>query len=397
MTLREMSMAAVATAAILALAACGGGGGGGGGGFPLLPVVAGPGTQGPGTQGPGTQEPGTQGPGTQEPGTQEPGTPAPEQYTVLSSGWNGDKESYLASRDAFLNLLNEQGAKGNVRLGRLGDPEKTIFFNPQAIDDKYSYKEFTLTFSGRDGWDQASAALLQKLDEEGANGYVLHTFLGDTHTLDDSLNAIRKASFILVKNETQPATYTYRKFNFNQMMPADFLAQVNSLGQEGYRFLNTTIGLSPNMDALVVKSSAASGTSYSYAFEPIVDDPKPQLISRGEAGFRYKGYVEYYANPNNQPVQGVFSLYELDSSRPAAVGYRFSDDTTHFPGGRPDTATPEGLAVVNEQAKQGFFFTGLRIPTGTSGGTAMFFADFGIYVQGPLLSNLNAGGAVLFP
>lgn len=378
------------------LVACGGGGGGGGGGA-VFPGIAGlptappsPGEPPP-APAPGGSPPVS--PPPSEPGGETP-VPTKPQYEVLPSVWNGDRDAYLPSRAAFLNLLNEQGAKGAVRMGRLSDPQKTLFVNPHSIDDKYSFQEFTLVFSGRDGWDQASTELLQKLHDEGAKGYVLHAFLGETQTLDDSLNAIRKASFILVKNETHPATYTYRKFNFNQMRPSDFVAQVNAWGQEGYRYLNSEIGLSPSMNALAVKSSAAAGAAYTYAFDPVVSDPKPQLTSRAEAGYRYKGYVEYFANPGGQPIQGVFNLYELDSSRASAIAYRFSDT---FPGGPPDSTTPEGLAVVNEQAKQGFLFTGLRIPTGTSGGAAMFFADFGIYVQGPLLSNLNAGGATLFP
>lgn len=388
----------VALAVAALVAACGGGGGGGGGaafpGIGSVPVAPPPAGDPPTAPPPGGSPPVP--PPAEGPGGETP-VPATPQYEVLPSAWNGDKEAYLASRDAFLAQLNAQGAKGNVRLARLGDAAKTLFVNPLSLEDTYSYQEFTLTFSGRDGWDTASAALLQKLEDEGARGYVLHTFLGETQTLDDSLNAIRKASFILVRNESHPATYTYRKFSSNQMMPADFIAQANAWGQEGYRFLNATLGLSPNSDVLAVKSSAAAGATYAYAFDPVVSDPKPQLTSRGEAGYRYKGYYEYFANPGGQPVQGVFNFYELDSSKPAAVTYRFSDDTSQFPGGPLDLGTPEGLARLNDQAKQGFFFTGLRIPTGASGGAAMFFADYGVYVQGSLLSNLNAGGAVLFP
>lgn len=390
------SAVAAATAVALMLAACGGGsGGGGGGGFPVGLIGPGtddPGTQGPGTQGPGTQGPGTPGPGTQEPGTQEPGTPAPAQYETLPSAWDGDKDSYIASVPAVVQQLNDQGAKGSVRMRPVGS--NSLYVNPQAANDKYSYKEFTLTFSGRDGWDGASNALLQRLEDEGAKGYVLHHLVGETHTLDDSLNAIRKASFILVKNESQPVTYTYRKFSFDLMMPADFIAQLNAWGQEGYRFLNTELGLSPSVNAIVVKSSAAAGATYSYAFEPIVSDPKPQLTSRGQSGFRYRGYFEYFANRNGQPVRGVFNTYELDSSKPAAVAYRFSDE---MPGGPVDINTTEGLARLNDQASQGFFYAGLSVPTGASGGAAMFFADYAVYVQGALLADLNRGGAVLFP
>lgn len=399
-------------AATVLATACGGGGGGGNGlaGLPpLLPngtlPIEQPGDTPPGQTQPGGTQPGGTQPGGTPPGSEPGGTnpqPAVAQYEAQPSGWSGDREEYLASRDALLNLLNEQGAKGAVRLGRLSDPQKSLFVNPLVIDDKYSFKEFTLTFSGRDGWDQASAALLQRLEDEGAQGYVLHSLLGETQTLDDSLNAIRKASFILVRNDTRPATYTYRKFNFNQMRPADFIAQANAWGQESYRFLNATIGLSPNWDVLAVKSSSAAGATYTYAFEPVVSDPKPQLISRGETGYRYKGYFEYQANPNNQPIQGVFNFYEFDSSRPAAVTYRFSDDTTNFPNGRPDVNTPEGLAVVNEQARQGFFFTSMSIPTSANGGVATAFAAFGIYVQGGMLVSKihtggDAGGAILFP
>ncbi len=374
----------------LTLSACGGGSGGGGVGIPVRP--SGPGTGDPGAQGPGTQGPGTQGPGTQQPGTQEPGTPAPAQYETLPSAWNGDKDSYIASVPAVVQQLNDQGAKGSVRLRTVGS--NSLYVNPQAASDKYSYKEFTLVFSGRDGWDQASTALLQRLEAEGADGYVLHNLVGETQTLDDSLNAIRKASFILVKNESQPATYTYRKFSFDQMMPADLIAQLNTLGQEGYRFLNTEWGLSPSVNAIVVKSSAAAGTIYSYAFDPVVSDPKPQLGSRGQSGFRYKGYFEYFANRSGQPVRGVFNAYELDSSRPAAIAYRFSDE---IPGGPVDINTPEGLARLNDQASQGFFYSGLTIPTSASGGAAMTFAEYAVYVQGVLLADLNRGGAVLLP
>lgn len=262
MTFR-LSTLAVATA--LAVSACGGGGGGG----TMLPILPGP------APAPAPEPPP---PAPAPPAPAPAPAPAPEPPPPAARTFLYETLPAATSTSAFLAQLNAQGARGLRLLGGLAFTQ-----SPAGIELVEAYVRDTSASATYTYERQAppadAAALAAQLEAQGARGFA---WVG-------AYSVGGEISYIYQKQDASTTTFSYRVLPA-QSAGADYLAQTNAQGAEGF------FGFTPSYligGAAVAIYGKASGSAATFAYEllesPTADDAfMATLNSAGGRGFRLR-------------------------------------------------------------------------------------------------------------
>jgi hypothetical protein len=298
--------------AALVLAACGGGGGGGGGGTP------------PGNGGDG-------------------GTNPPSGGTSFI--W--EAQPYTEVKDAFLQQLNAQGARGfyyagsqvfniNPNTGTGGEFAHTYVKGPHT----YSYEILTTP--------STSASFVTQANDQGSRGFEL---LGPV-----------LAGFIYVKDNNSSATHSVELLDATTTAQA-FLTQKNNQGTRGYAYTGD-YGFGTAPLAIVAYSvfakSSASNAVFEYALEPGdtttiagPDQLVAQANARGQQGFRYSGGNVFVGDAGADRFRNV---YVKDGSQASATFSFATLDITN--------SSQAFVTQANAQGQAGaLYIGGLAFPT----------------------------------
>jgi hypothetical protein len=311
----KLAAVAVAVAAALALTACGGGSGGGGGAGFVLPPPPPPAPPPP-------------------PPAPPPPAPAPIPSTRT---FLYEALPVAGDSSAFAAHLNAQGARGFRFLSGFAfttSPTTTEIVEGYVrdADATYSYETKPLTAD--------NAAFLAQVNEAGARGF---QWAGSYSVNGDIF-------YIYRKNNATPGTFSYRTVAM-ATSKADFLAQANSQGADGFYNVSPAFVAGGTSVAIYEKNSA-TGATYGYEvadFAGSDDAYLAQLNERGGRGFRYR---TEYVFPDGGGV-----IYAKDLSQPA---------TFSFYGLAPEGNSTAFIQQANtEGAKGAGLIGGMGLPSGS--------------------------------
>lgn len=327
-------LSTLAVAAALAVSACGGGGGGGGM-LPILPAPA-----------PAPEPPP---PAPAPPAPAPAPAPAPEPPPPAARTFLYETLPAAGSTSAFLAQLNAQGARGLRLLGGLAFTQNApsielveAYVRDTAAPATYTYE--------RQAPPADATALAAQLEAQGARGFAwvgAYSVGGET-------------SFIYQKQDASTTTFSYRLLPA-QAGGADYLAQANAQGAEGF------LGFTPSYligGAAVAIYGKASGSSATFAYEllesPAADDAfMAALNGAGARGFRLR--TPYFF------TEGIRLVVARDLSQPT---------TFSFFGLAPAGSAAAFLAQANAEGAKGNGYMGdYALPSGAI--STLYFDETG--------------------
>lgn len=315
----KLAAVAVAVAATLALTACGGGGGGGGGGGFVLPPLPSP-------------------PPPPPPPPPAPPPPAPAPAPIPSTRtFMYEALPVAADAAAFAANLNAQGARGFRFLSGFAfttspTTVETVEGYVRDMDATYSYETKPVSAD--------SAAFLSQANEAGGRGFQW----AGAYSVNGTM------LYLYRRNNTAPGTFNYRVAT-SPSTKADFLAQSNSQGAEGFHTVTHSFIIGSSPVATIYEKNTASSATYTYEIaDPAGSDDAfmAQLNERGARGLRLRS--EFIFSDGN----GV--IYAKDSSQSATFSAY--------------SLAPEGNSVAfiqqanTEGAKGAGLIGGLVLPSG---------------------------------
>jgi hypothetical protein len=247
----RLAAVAAAVAATLALAACGGGGNDGNS-FAPIGVLPSP-------------------PPAPAPPPAEPPAPAPAPVPAAST-FLYEQVPYPADGAAFLNDLNNEGAKGFRFLGPLGSAPSAANVYVKTGSTTYVYETQSEPAN--------SSAFLSQANDAGSRGF---RWVGMT-----SANGV--AVMMYRKDSGSDATYTYRTEG-PASNKADYISRGNAQGSEGYYNTAPMIVFGSSTVSVFEKSSVGNSTFAYEVLDPAGDTAGAlaQFTEEGARGFRYRG------------------------------------------------------------------------------------------------------------
>jgi len=261
----------------------------------------------------------------------DPSAPAPrhtryELWTPADAG----------SAAEMLQLVNAQGAQGYRSLGRVcvaeGQPDPVIFIRDEAT--RYLYQVQSGTTGGAD--------FLREANHMGQRGFRFDPAAGATQT---ALGPLGGALRFYRHDRQSLARYDYRQaLAARAHAPSvEFLACLNAMGLQGYRYLlqprrPAGDGSGPVEGGLFERETGGR-TVFRYTALPMAwSEAKwlDQLNELGAQGYRLLGFKTL--------AQGVMGLFELDAVR--CMSYRYFQ--------RPCEASVDALVVqANHEGEHG--------------------------------------------
>jgi hypothetical protein len=243
--------------------------------------------------------------------------------------------------------------------------------------------------------DVRGQSFLNMLNQEGAKGYrYLISWVGPRPAGYVTTGSDIPDAYIFVNDGAAPS-YTYELLP-NPLNTTDFLAQINAQGALGYRYQQDIqkmmygnegciLGVSPNcLGTLLYRKVGGSSATYSYTTGPMptsVADFLTKVNGQGQAGYRFYGFIGYF--DTTVPASSQAMLYEKNNSAASAT---YAYEAPVLPS-VPDML----LAQYNSEGARGYLATSWE----TLAGLGLDPTAFGVYVhdQTPTVYTYQSGPA----
>jgi hypothetical protein len=288
------------------------------------------------------------------------------------------------SYDRLIAQMNERGQRGSAYIGKLDvtadkDKEMHLHVDPGFADDKYTYRWGTI--AAKSVADE-HPAFMTAVGEQGAQGFLFKLVIDERN--------FTTTYPLYVKNASKAVTYTYRDREYdaagqgtaNVITRERWLADIQTQGSEGYRFLTFDTGINKVYSVFVKEDGSAS--TFSYALEDLPGDRpafEAQLGTRGKDGFRFVAFVHPVQPAVNHPdvaphygggIGGLApyrALYERDSAKPEPLTYVLVETNAQM------RRASKLLETLETQARAGFWYWSSERVGDT---TFMLFARTGV-------------------